>query len=142
MNQFQIHTDAGIPVSIEHLDEMACELWGVPIHPKNYASPMIKPEGATHSELARFYASQENWFDKIGWRIAQGNTTWQGLKDEILEPFTREGLLDEAMAHPGIGGFIRLIDLWQSKGYLPVQLTDNEIISMDGKLVAPGHLSF
>jgi len=148
MNQFQIHDKDGKAIVINDLDHEACDLWGTKIdnEPRgSYASPYDKPGvydaymrgeykySGIVGEVA-FYASRANWFDYIGWKIAQGNTTWKGLKDALLEVYRKYEIPDEEVKKdPRIWGFIELIDHWESKGYVPVCLSgDDRILSKGG----------
>lgn len=136
MNMFQIHTAEGSALNMGFLDQMAAGLWGKEVHPEDYAYPKHMPEKFESSaEEMEFFAYNENWYDKIGYRISQGNTTWAGLKEEILKPFRDNDISDEELeAYPGIWGFVKLIDLWESKGYIPASLAgDYTLLSKGGK---------
>lgn len=131
---FQIHNAQGKAISIADLDKEACELWGKEVHPKNYAYPQHRPEKFdSYADELKFLRLLENWFDKIGYKIHSGTTTWSSLKEEILAPFT-EFDQQMIMGMPEIGGFIKLIDHWESKGYVPVQLDENCVIIKKGDL--------
>lgn len=147
MNMFQILDKDGKAIDINALDQEACILWGTKLDKKSYASPYdksgvydkymsgeytygsIKVGGETS-----FYAARENWFDQIGWRIAQGNTAWTGLKDDLLEVYKKYDIPEEDIkADPRVWGFIELIDLWESKGYVAVSMDgDYNILSKNG----------
>lgn len=149
MSSFQIHDASGQAISINNLDKEACELWGTEVHKKDYASPSDIPEikaryFTEHNpeehrkpllDECKFWMERQNWFDWIGWKIAQGNTSWEGLREEILTPYRKhgEGMMEYIKTDPRIWGFIDLINLWEHKGYTPVQLnSDYHIISKNG----------
>lgn len=123
---FEIHDKEGKAMLIADLDAEACALWGKEVHPKEYAYPQHKPEKfASYKEEFEFYTGKENWFDKIGWRIANHNLDWEELKAVILWPFLKHEIpLEEIKSYPAIWGFIELIDLWESKGYTPVSIKE------------------
>lgn len=63
LNSFQILDKDGKPVGMETLDKQACVIWGKEFSKKGYAFP---GEGR--------FAYSGNWFDTLGWIIAnQGN---------------------------------------------------------------------
>lgn len=145
---FQIHDKDGNAVDINILDKEACDLWGTEIdnkHKGKYASPSDIPEvkaqyfapeykGRYSGELS-YWIERQNWFDWIGWKIAQGNTSWEALKEEVLEPYRKHGeeMMEYIKTEPRIWGFIELIALWESKGYIPVSMDgDYNILSKNG----------
>lgn len=144
MNQFQIHDSNGKAIAINVLDEEACKLWGTEVHKKNYASPYDKPEikniyfqdvqGQRMLNEFTFWSQRQDWFNSIAWKIAQGNTTWKGLRDDTLSIYLQNDIpMDEIKAEPKVWGFIELIDMWESKGYIPVSMDgDYNILSKNG----------
>lgn len=148
MNMFQIHDKDGKAININTLDQEACDLWDTQVDNKpkgSYASPYDKPEvkekymrgdhkfNGIGGEVA-FWAQRENWFDTIGWKIAQGKTSWKGLRDEFLEIYRKYNIPEEDLKKDArIWGFVELIDLWESKGYIPVSMDgDYNILSKNG----------
>lgn len=132
---FEIHNAQGHAILIEQLDKEACELWSTEVHPKNYASPsdipsvkamyFIEKEGREkYLNEVKFWTERQNWFDWIGWKIHSGINTWEDLRKDIITPYEEKGLLEAAKELPTIWGFIDLINLWESKGYTPVQVKD------------------
>lgn len=148
MNMFEIHTREGKAVPINDLDKEACNLWGTPLDKKSYASPYDEPE--VHDKYmsgeytygksrmtgkVALYASRENWFDKIGWKIAYHTmTSWQELRDDVLAVYRKHNIPDEDLKDdPRVWGWIQLIDLWESQGYVAVSLDgDYNVLAKGG----------
>ena len=75
-----------------------------------------------------------NWYDRIGYIIHRGKTTWKDVKEDFLAPF-KEGL-EKYKDYPDfkkyedafLGGPVKsmsdLIDHWEEKGYIPVCIKD------------------
>lgn len=123
---FQIRQslDSPVPISISELDKEAAELWGKAVHPKDYAYPDLKPEKFDSiKEELNFYFGITNWFDMIGWHIHSGLNSWDAIRDKILEYFGNVPE-EELKAYRPIWGYVELVNLWQSKGYIPVTLID------------------
>ena len=96
--QFKVLDAQGVAIPINTLDEEACELWGIEVHPKEYATPFKRkftnPDNLEGRELAlaelRFQidAPTLNWFDMIGSKIAFNHSravTWSMIREEIVE---------------------------------------------------------
>ena len=67
MNSFQIINKEGKAISMKQLDEEAAKFWNKQIDDKYYANP--SPEDTD------VFKQQANWFDVVGWNIAnQGNS--------------------------------------------------------------------
>ncbi len=124
MNSFQILDKNNNPIAINELDKEACELWNKAVDTKQYAYPEVKPEKfESYKDSFNFYCGLTNWFDKIGWKIAQGRESWNTIKEEILEPF-KEFSKDEIDNYLPVAGYINLINHWESKGYTPKQIIE------------------
>lgn len=121
---FQILDSNNQPIEINVLDQEACTLWNKEIDKKQYAYPEHKPANfASYKESIEFYRSITNWFDYIGYRIHCGMETWDEIREDILKPFA-EFPLDQIMEYVPIGGYIKLIEHWRDKGYIPKYLKE------------------
>jgi hypothetical protein len=133
MNAFQILDKENTPISINKLDQEASKFWGVASHPKYYAEPF--PEIMHYG----------NWYDIIGWSIAnQGNYTsgWNNVATTMfnsnLEGFVinhknkeQVEILNNETLYAKLQAIIKfyepyiaLINHWQSLGYTPKQIKD------------------
>ena len=121
MNAFKILDKDNNPIPINELDRQAAEFWDKELHPKQYASP----EG------------KANWFDTLGWHIAQqnsshfyGRNTWNtiklsmfiGLSYDIVE-HTNPAVYTQAQINY-LKPYYDLIDHWASLGYQPKQIKE------------------
>ena len=160
MNKFQILDKDAKALTMAELDKEAAEFWGKEIDPKNYANPFPKKvadENASLSEKMRirFENAQNNtcnWFNVIGWNIAnQGTYTygWQNVVHTMVTENLGECLVhlnkDEPIKIAEFVGdteihlessweealystlnyykpFIDLINHWMAKGYMPVKV--------------------
>lgn len=135
MNMFEIHDKNGNAVTLGDLDAQACFIWGKDVDPKHYAYPQHKPEKfASYKESFQFAVASENWFDKIGWMIAKGETNWSKLKGAILKIYLDNDIpIEELTKYPEIWGFILLINNWELKGYKAVSLDgDYNVLAKGG----------
>lgn len=144
MNQFQIHDSNGKAIAINDLDAEACTLWGTQIDKKSYASPYDKPEikniyfqdvqGQRMLNEFTFWSQRQDWFNSMAWKIAQGNTTWKGLREAHLAIYVQHEIaIEELQIDARVWGFIELIEMWESKGYIPVSMDgDYNILSKNG----------
>lgn len=154
MNQFEIHDKDGNAIILNELDRQACDLWGTQIDNSRkgqWASPYdaVKDkylsgeytygERKMKGEVA-FWASRQNWFDRIGWQIASGKTTWEELREDILSIYLEHCIpIEEIQQDIRIWGFVQLIELWKSKGYVPVSLDgDYNLLSKGGVVTETG----
>ena len=160
MNAFKILDKNGKALTMGELDKEAAEFWGKEVHPKHYANPFpdkVADEGASLSERMQVQFENArnnacNWFDVIGWNIAnQGNYTygWQNVVHTMVTQTLGECLVrlnkDEPIKLAEFVGdteihlessweealyatlnyykpFIDLINHWMSKGYMPVKV--------------------
>lgn len=137
------------------LDKEAAEFWGKEIDPKHYANPFPKVGGDSLSAMrANALNNTQNWFDVIGWNIAnQGNYTsgWQNVVHTMVTETLGECLVnlhkDEPIKLAEFVGdteihladsweiklcatlnyykpFIDLINHWMAKGYTPVKVEE------------------
>jgi hypothetical protein len=136
---FQIKDKEGNAIPINELDKEAAEFWGKTPDDKYYANPMPEPlEDATLSEKVRAEGSSMamNWFDNIGWNIANpGNYTsgWNNVKVDLWQIQIASCVLKEnkveVLEYVGyhydyIELFLDLIDHWAEKGYTPHKVED------------------
>lgn len=68
MAGFQIRTKEGEALSISELDKEAAAFWGKEVHHKRYADPGEEPDP---SDIRACMNRANNWFDAIGWYIAE-----------------------------------------------------------------------
>lgn len=116
------------------LDKEAAEFWGKETDPKHYANPFPDKkasEGASFAEKIRIehenaLNNASNWFDIIGWNIAnQGNYTsgWQNVVHTMVTETLSECLVslhkDEPIELAEFVGDteIHLADSWETKLY-------------------------
>lgn len=160
MNSFQILNANGQALTMKELDKEAAEFWGKEVDPKHYANPFHKKvadEGASFSEKIQIERDNalnngSNWFDIIGWNIAnQGNYTsgWRNVVHTMVTENLGECLVrlnkDKPIELAEFVGdtemhledsweeelyatltyykpFIDLINHWMAKGYTPVKV--------------------
>jgi hypothetical protein len=72
MNGFQILDENKQPISMNEIDKMVCDFWGVELDEKSYASPSKEYIGS-------------NWFDIVGWSISQNDCEegWDSVINEM-----------------------------------------------------------
>ena len=142
------------------LDKEAAEFWGKEVHPKHYANPFPDKKASEDAPLSekmriKYENAQNNgsnWFDIIGWNIAnQGNYTygWQNVVHTMVTQSLGECLVrlnkDKPIKLAEFVGdtemhlesswekelysiinyykpFIDLINHWMAKGYMPVKV--------------------
>ena len=162
MNSFQILDKDCKALTMTELDKEAAEFWGKEVNPKYYANPFpIKKasEGASYSEVMHIERENaqnngSNWFDIIGWNIAnQGNYThgWRNVVHTMVTQSLGECLINLNKDKPieldkFVGDteihledscevklystlnyykpFIDLINHWMAKGYTPVKVEE------------------
>ena len=162
MAAFRILDKDGKALTMAELDKEAAEFWGKEVHPKHYANPFpdkVASEDAPLSEKIRIEHENalnngSNWFDIIGWNIAnQGNYTtgWRNVvrtmvaenlgeclvhlnKDKPIElaKFVgdKELHLESSWEIELYGTlnyykpFVDLINHWSAKGYVPVKIEE------------------
>ena len=160
MNKFEILDKNAKALTMAELDKEAAEFWGKEIDPKHYANPFPKKvadEDAPLSEKMRIkYENARNnacnWFDVIGWNIAnQGTYTygWHNVVHTMVtenlveclvslrenEPIKLAEFVGDTEIHLESSWekelysiinyykpFIDLINHWMAKGYMPVKV--------------------
>ena len=148
MNTFKILNAEGKALTMEELDKDAAAFWGKEVDPEHYANPFPKEKGAYANALN----NAKNWYDIIGWNIAnQGNYTtgWQNVAHTMVTETLGECLVslhkDKPIKFAEFVGdneihleescetslfytlnfyrpFIDLINHWMAKGYTPVKI--------------------
>lgn len=106
MNSFQILNKDNKAIKINDLDLEASIFWNVPIHPKQYANPMYHPNS--------------NWFDVIGWNIAnQGHecSGWANVVSTMMATSIGMKLIDTSEGYKDRAVLI--------KGFEPIKDNDN-----------------
>lgn len=89
MDSFQIVDKDNNPISIKQLDVEAAEFWNKKVDPKWYANP--SPEGTD------VFKQQSNWYDTIGWAIAnKGNYTsgWHNVVNDLIAEALGQKFID------------------------------------------------
>lgn len=162
MNSFRILNANGQALTMAELDKEAAEFWGKKVHPKHYANPFPNKkvsEGASFAEKMRIeYENARNnacnWFDVIGWNIAnQGTYTygWQNVVHTMVtenlgeclvslrenEPIKIAEFVGDTEIHLESSWeealystlnyykpFVDLINHWMAKGYTPVKVEE------------------
>ena len=160
MNKFQILDKDAKALTMAELDKEAAEFWGKEVHPKHYANPFPDKKASEDAPLSekmriKYENAQNNgsnWFDIIGWNIAnQGNYTygWQNVVHTMVTQSLGECLVrlnkDKPIKLAEFVGdtemhlesswekelysiinyytpFIDLINHWMAKGYMPVKV--------------------
>lgn len=160
MNKFEILDKNAKALTMAELDKEAAEFWGKEVHPKHYANPFPEEkvsEDAPLSEKMRIkYENARNnacnWFDVIGWNIAnQGTYTygWHNVVHTMVtenlgeclvslrenEPIKIAEFVGDTEVHLESSWeeklysiinyykpFIDLINHWMAKGYMPVKV--------------------
>ena len=160
MNKFQILNKENIALTIAELDKEAAEFWGKEVHPEYYANPFPDKKiskDASYSDAIRIECENarnnaSNWYDIIGWNIAnQGDYTygWQNVVHTMVTQTLGERLVrlnkDEPIKLAEFVGsgeihledvyekklyatlnyfkpFVNLINHWMAKGYIPVKI--------------------
>ena len=109
---------------------------GKEIDKKSYADPIHMPKGLSKVEQYRIMSKQvsSNWFDKLGWRIANPFDIlmigkWEYVKNDLFLNLIRSFKLYEKKPEnyremieyilEELKPFFDLIDLWDSKKYVP-----------------------
>ena len=116
--QFQILDKNGNPIYICELDKEAAKEWGKEDDNEYYAYP------------GKNFA--DNWFDKIGWAIANTEhyNNWSALRRRMLswelywniEDFNTDLNESRIKAITRLQPFFNLIYVWEKKGYTPKRI--------------------
>ena len=160
MNAFKILDKNGKTLTMGELDKEAAEFWGKEVHPKHYANPFTDKKiskDTPYSEAVRIERENamnnvSNWFDVIGWNIAnQGTYTygWHNVVHTMVteklgeclvslrenEPIKIAEFVGDTEIHLESSWeealystlnyykpFIDLINHWMAKGYMPVKV--------------------
>lgn len=159
MKKFQITDENNNPIAITKLDAEAAKFWNKPVDEKYYANPFeekVAPEDASMKEkiqveMHNAQLAQLNWFEIIGWNIAnQGNYTsgWNNVIHTMMTESLGTAILGREYKVPNFEDtdnngklhlpvnieehiystlqyfkpFVELIRHWESKGYKPVSL--------------------
>ena len=119
MAGFQIKNADNQELFINDLDKEAAEFWDKPLGDVYYASPQFGM----------------NWFDSIGWNIANPKVEytrgWANIKESLfivqVMGLTKEKEEDKRIERlKSIFNYLQpyfdLIDHWESKGYIPIKV--------------------
>lgn len=124
MNEFQIIGKSDQPLTLAALDSQASGFWKTDPDSKYYAEPNTNSLG--------------NWFDTIGWGIANhphkghGKNNWKSVKQQMFEVHTysfvelspEEAGVRCCQLFRTLKPYFDLIDHWKSLGYTPKQITN------------------
>ena len=159
MKKFQITDANNNPIAITKLDKEAAKFWNKPVDEKCYANPFpevtVKEDASLEAhikaEMENARNSSLNWFEIIGWNIAnQGNYTsgWNNVIHTMMAENLGKAILGKEYQIPEFEDtdhnenlhlpvnievsiysvfqhfkpFVALIKHWESKGYKPVSL--------------------
>jgi len=124
MNAFQILDKYNNPVPINQLDKEVCNLIGVESNPKYYCQLGKREDHKTEWD---FLCKTSNWYDTIGWMIADTGRSFE----EILEYYTESfkefiDQVDENGVTITLEYIIpyhtKVIHYWMEKGYKTKQI--------------------
>lgn len=125
MNSFQILDSNNNPISIQDLDKEVCELTGNEIDPKWYCPLGNRKDHDSEIKFLRV----SNWFDTIGWMIAEGKSFQdildyysECMKDFIGKPDENGNILTLEIIYPY---HTKVINHWVSKGYKPKSIKND-----------------
>jgi hypothetical protein len=144
MSAFKIQNSLGEAITINELDKEAAEFWHKEVKERQYANPtppfsnIDNLEGIelTKAKAKHISYEQNNWFDTIGWHIANPKCNytsgWDNIKCSILvlhlEEFGTLPLVDQMerlqFANEYVKPYFELIDHWKTKGYKPIQIKE------------------
>jgi hypothetical protein len=131
---FQIRDTEGRVIKMSELDKEAATFWKQQeVDPKWYAKPIPLSEFADGVRGELDHASQNSWFDTIGYRISNydiGQPTWRDIKESIFGQYM-EGAADKDQEYQikylqytneKLKPYFELIDYWAGKGYKPFKV--------------------
>ena len=108
---FQILDRNKKAVTLQKLDEIAAELWNVPLKEKEYAVPYPREAFPKGFEGEMRYAMLLNWYDVIGWAIHFKKTKeWAGALEYLK--LTKES------------PYVKLVRHFEYLGYTPKYVED------------------
>lgn len=126
MNSFQVTNKEGIAITINQLDNEAATFWNKEVHLKAYACP-----------TETIYST--NWYDCIGWAIANQNnytTGWKNVLNYMINIQVEGMFIDKSNDKVDtvfaperlrttleyLQPYVDLINHWHQKGYIPVKI--------------------
>lgn len=125
MNSFQILDNQGNAIDINQLDKEVCELMGVEQHKKWYCT-LGKRED--HPSRWEFLLRTSNWYDTIGWMIAEGKSFEDILAyyADVMKDFIgKEDETGNILTLETIYPYHTLVlNTWISKGYKAKQIIE------------------
>jgi len=108
------------PISLNDLDKESAEFWNVPIKQKEYAMPIDINTLPIEEALG---SGWQSWFDLVGWNIHISHAdNWDKVKDSIAK--IAEKPLEDLYHNEFILPYLKLIDHWSDKGYIPKFVED------------------
>lgn len=131
MNAFQILDKEGNAIPIGTLDREVCKIIGVDVDPKHYCKLGRRddyPEGFKGE--FDYQSNTYNWYDTIGWMIADANLTLQdilqyyadNMKDYIGKQDENGNTITLETIYPY---HTKVLNTWISKGYTTKQIKEN-----------------
>jgi len=141
MSTFRILNSNNEIIPINDLDKEAAAFWNKEVKPRYYANPtpeFTNPDNLqgielTKAQIKHGFNESINWFDSIGWQIANPSvkytTGWDNIKCCLLSIHTEslalstieEQIIILKSANEYVQPYFDLIDHWVSKGYIPVK---------------------
>lgn len=134
MNGFQIldKNNKAIPMNI--LDAEVAELWGFkPEVNTEYAKEYSRDHFEKGTKGCLKYYRQSNWFDTIGWTIADEGLSLQGILDKYADDFSKyigkkDSKTGEVITLETIyPKRVLLINTWIAKGYKAKQVLEKDL---------------
>lgn len=142
MNKFQILNKDGVAIAIKELDKEAATFWNKEVDDKYYANPYPElTEDTIEATIQNADNISQNWFDTIGWQIAnleEFTQGWSAVAEQMVQVYLCTGMLDANdrisfvsrelalfyfdMIVKKLQPYIDLINYWREKGYTPVQI--------------------
>ena len=132
MNAFKIVDQCNRAIPLDHIDRMACMFWNVQYDKKHYASP--------------FGLNGSNWFDVIGWHIANQlcfTSGWNNVLVTMVSASLQWDLLPEVTERKSVelkpnekifdsitqsleylSPFIKFMNYLNEHGYKPIKIEE------------------
>jgi hypothetical protein len=146
MSAFRVNDANGEAVDMHILDKEAAEFWGKELKEKEYANPspiFVNTQNLEGKELMmaeldhQFYRTASNWFDTIGYQIANPRVKvnygkdphWDNVRNDLwitqmsgyydiedTDELCKKTIASKRYLQP----YLNLIKHWEDKGYVPI----------------------
>lgn len=114
---FQIRTKDGEPIRINDIDALAAEVFGIPVHERQYA----RPGGHGDPDCFKSQISlMPNWYDIIGGEISCRSVP--GVPEKVID---WSAVMDDpylAWCWTDDSPYRALVKAFESRGYVPVAM--------------------